>query len=91
MTLNERQTMLKKVQAASFALDDLKLYLDTHPTDKKALSAFAKYQDEYERALAEYTAKYGALKMCIRDRFYNAGVCSPHYSHGDIAYGVSGP
>ncbi|PWL97207.1 MAG: spore coat protein CotJB [Selenomonadales bacterium] len=61
VNLNERQAMLRKVQAASFVLDDLKLYLDTHPTDKKALSAFAKYQDEYERALAEFSAKYGAL------------------------------
>lgn len=61
MVLNDRQMLLKKVQAASFALDDIKLFLDTHPTDKMALSAFAKYQDEYERALAEYTARYGAL------------------------------
>ena len=37
MMMDERAMMLKKVQAACFALYDIQLFLDTHPTDRGAL------------------------------------------------------
>ena len=62
MMNNDRAMMLKKVQAASFALDDIQLFLDTHPNDRAALECFAKYQKIYKELCAEFEEKYGALK-----------------------------
>ncbi len=59
--INEKQMMLKKIQAADFALDDINLFLDTHPTDKGALECFAKYQKIYQSLVKEYEEKFGAL------------------------------
>lgn len=61
MMMNERAMMLKKVQAACFALEDIKLFLDTHPTDRSALECYAKYQKIYEMLVNEFEEKYGAL------------------------------
>lgn len=61
MMMDERQMLLNKIQAADFALDDINLFLDTHPTDKNALDTFAKYQKVYESLMKEFTEKYGAL------------------------------
>lgn len=59
--MNEKQMMLKKIQAADFALVDINLFLDTHPNDKSALDCFCKYQKVYDSLVREYEEKYGAL------------------------------
>ena len=57
MTAN---TMLK-LQQTGFAVTDLNLYLDTHPDDAQALQAYARAQNAYRAAAAEYQALYGPL------------------------------
>ena len=39
-----RQELMNRINAASFAVDDVKLFLDTHPCDKDAMEYFEKYQ-----------------------------------------------
>ncbi len=58
----ERERLLRKYQEADFALFEVTLYLDTHPTDKKALECFDKYQKLRNKAKEAYTSKYGALQ-----------------------------
>ena len=62
MMMNERKMMLKKIQAACFALEEIKLFLDTHPNDRAALECYSKYQKIYEMLVKEFEEKYGALK-----------------------------
>ncbi len=52
-----------KVQQSGFAVTDLALYLDTHPTDTAALNAFTKALSAYKAAAAEYQALYGPLTV----------------------------
>lgn len=52
-----RQELMNRINAASFAVDDVKLFLDTHPCDKDAMEYFEKYQEMRKCALREY-AKY---------------------------------
>ena len=47
----------------SFALQDLNLYLNTHPTDKMVMSLFTKYKVNYNKALEQYENKYGGLEL----------------------------
>ena len=37
----DRETMLKQINEISFTVNDLTLFLDTHPLDDNALKAFS--------------------------------------------------
>ncbi len=60
---SEKERMLLEVQMYSFALQDLNLYLNTHPTDKRVMSLFTKYKVNYNKALEQYENKYGGLEL----------------------------
>ena len=44
-----------ELQAAGFAIQELALYLDTHPDDKEALELYQSYQEIYHKCMMEYT------------------------------------
>ena len=52
---------LHQVDMAGFMLDDIILYLDTHPCDEDALQYYQKAREKYEQAVEAYTAKVGPL------------------------------
>lgn len=54
-------TLLTDLQAISFVIQDLALYLDTHRNDKDALAMYRRFQMLHEKAKKEYEAKYGPL------------------------------
>lgn len=55
--------MMRKVQMLNFILIDVGLFLNTHPTDKAALSFFNKYNALYRSAKNEYEQTYGPLTI----------------------------
>lgn len=59
--MNEKERMLRAVQVCAFALNELGLFLDTHPTDKNALSNYTKFQELMNQAVKAYTEKFGPL------------------------------
>jgi len=60
-----RAILLNKVSKAGFALNDLALYLDTHPTDINAIRHYEFYQKKHEELTKEYESKYGLLTRKI--------------------------
>lgn len=58
-----RKELMNKINKASFAVDDVKLYLDTHPCDHQAMEYFEKYQKIRNKALKEYAKYYGPLTI----------------------------
>ncbi|QHI71764.1 spore coat protein CotJB [Aminipila terrae] len=58
-----REGLMRRIQMLSFVLVDVSLYLDTHPTDKAALSFFNKYNALNQSARTEYEQKYGPLNI----------------------------
>lgn len=52
---------MQELQALSFAVVDLGLYLDTHPDDEETLALFQKYVKRYEESMTRYEAQYGPL------------------------------
>ena len=60
--MNEKQRMMKRVQMFDFILDELNLYLDTHPNDKNALDYFTQYQYLKNDAVNQYEARFGPLR-----------------------------
>ena len=61
MMPNERQKLFQFITEAGFAIDDIVLYLDTHPEDKQALEYYDTYKKLYRQAVTEYTKLYGPL------------------------------
>jgi spore coat protein JB len=58
-----RQQMLDWVDMVSFAVQDVNLYLDTHPTDPEALAYFQEYSRLRNQALEDYASMYGPLTI----------------------------
>ncbi len=58
-----KKELMNYIDCTTFAVIDCGLYLDTHPTDKRALEYF-KYQCECRNeAVAEYAKRFGPLTL----------------------------
>ena len=64
-----RREMLMQIKEYDFALDELNLYLDTHPDDEKALCLHNKYarilkdlERDYQKVYGPLTANYPCRK-----------------------------
>lgn len=58
----EAAGIMQTLDQASFALDDIVLYLDTHPTDLEALSYYQYVKSLRSQAMNAYTDQYGPLQ-----------------------------
>lgn len=59
--LSEREMKMKKLMSYSFAAHDLKLYLNTHPHDKKALEMHADVVKKMQQAKDEFVKQFGPI------------------------------
>ena len=57
----EKEEMLQQIRCYDFAITELALYLDTHPTDDKALCLHRKYCREAKDLKEKYQKDYGPL------------------------------
>ena len=56
-----QKNCMTDLQALSFAIQELALYLDTHRDDREALELYRAYQQMYNKAKEEYGQKCGPL------------------------------
>ena len=56
-----RKAMEREIDRVSFSMDELRLFLDTHPRCREALSAFAELRRQREKLLESYEKNYGPL------------------------------
>lgn len=65
---DEREKLMTKISQVSFVLDDLNLYLDTHPEDAAARSLFLEKNGQRAQLKAEFAEKFYPLtRDCIKD------------------------
>ena len=62
-----RADLINWINHVSFAVDDVKLFLDTHPCDKEALAFFEEHKCLRNKALKEYAKYYGPLTVDTAD------------------------
>ena len=67
-----RQQLFNLINTVSFAVDDLLLFLDTHPDDVEAIKAFHHYSDIRRNALQAYSDQYGPV----------TGIGQQNHGHG---------
>lgn len=65
--MNERAAMKKKIYEIDFALYELVLFLDSHPTSRRAMQLMAEYRKKRDSAVAEYESKYGKYIVTTND------------------------
>lgn len=58
-----RKELIQRINEAGFAVDDVKLFLDTHPCDEEALEYFQKYSHIRSEAMKMYAEHYGPLTV----------------------------
>ena len=58
-----RQELLHVINVASFSVDDVKLFLDTHPDNQEALAYFREYSNLRNQSLEEYSHFFGPLTI----------------------------
>ena len=58
-----KEEMLQQIMCYEFAINELALYLDTHPEDEKALCLHRKYVKEVKELKDKYQKVYGPLTI----------------------------
>ena len=58
-----KERMLHEIMSLNFAVNDLVLYLDTHPCDKRALCMHNEYSEKVVSLTEEYQKLYGPLTV----------------------------
>lgn len=58
--MDQRQ-LLRYIDAVSLALDDVTLFLDTHPKNAEALEYYSTLKEQRKQAVKEYTKLFGPL------------------------------
>lgn len=56
-----KSQLLQEINTATFGIDDIMLYLDTHPHDTAALAKYHEYVHCREEALKAYVCQYGPM------------------------------
>lgn len=59
--MTDREILLKKLSSYQFMMDDLQLYLDTHPNDTQTLAKIKELTEMFEPLRKTFEAKYGPL------------------------------
>ena len=60
---SRRQEMLHHINVVSFAVDDIKLFLNTHPDNQEALNYYQEYSRLRNEALKKYAEEFGPLTV----------------------------
>ena len=56
-----KHPLMMRITEISFTMDDLRLYLDTHPDCTEAFAYFDELQEQRSAAIKAYEAQFGPL------------------------------
>ena len=61
--IKEKKELLNEIMSLNFAVNDLVLYLDTHPNDRKAIGLHNEYSNKVVKLTEKYQEKFGPLTV----------------------------
>lgn len=59
--MNQKSMLMKQINEASFAIDDVLLFLDTHPKNASAMQYYQNVVSMRKKALDAYQSQFGPL------------------------------
>lgn len=59
--MESKQKLMNNITLSSFGINELNLFLNTHPNDSQALELYKQYRKIRNDALELYTRNYGPL------------------------------
>lgn len=68
--LNREQEMLLQIQRVAFVLDDLRLYMDTHPEDKEGLKLWKDMLKKKKHLMRDFALQYYPLTESTMEDIY---------------------
>ncbi len=63
MNMTMKESLMKQINEASFAMDDVALFLDTHPNDPAAMQYYKNAVAMRKNALEAYERQFGPLMI----------------------------
>ena len=75
-----RKELLHHIGKISFTMDDLRIFLDTHPDCGDALKRFNKLAEERTKLVCKFEEHYGPMN------FYNNNVCDKNWRWVDAPW-----
>lgn len=64
--MTDQKNLLKQINEISFTVNDLNLYLDTHPLDENAITAFSQAMTQRKQLLKTYAENFNPLTVdCV--------------------------
>lgn len=58
-----REQLLRQIDEVSFAVNDIHLFLDTHPCDEKAMEYYREMAEKRRELMKKYAKMYGPLTV----------------------------
>ena len=74
--MNDRTTLLKEIDEVSFAINDLTLFLDTHPDCREAMEQFQQLAPRREALMKQYAETYEPLTVDCAGKLPPSGLFS---------------
>ena len=65
--INKQAEMLTDIDALSFAMIDLNLYLDVYPNDSEKIELYNNYLNQKEELIKKYEKEYGPLTTMSKE------------------------
>ena len=65
--MNDKATLKKRIYELDFALHELVLFLDSHPTNRRAMELMREYREKRAKLIAEYEQRYGKYIVNVND------------------------
>lgn len=69
-SLNDRDKLMREIQEVSFVIDDIRLYMDTHPEDQEGLEVLKKSIIKRKELLKQFASQYAPLTMDCMAEIY---------------------
>ena len=86
----DRETMLKQINEISFTVNDLTLFLDTHPLDDNALKAFSDAMKQRKQLMQTYAENFEPLTVdCVCPDTNNKSETHTKYRDRSILPGLT--
>ena len=63
MNMNMKESLMKQINESSFAMDDVTLFLDTHPNDPAAMQYYRNAASIRKNAMDAYERQFGPLMI----------------------------